>query len=92
MLRGIFMDCTAQVNKQKREVFFSVNCTPSGKCYLSVTTVILSGNNYIYDSHILVAVGLFPIRKVVGVQVHIQGCFPLFIWIIDCPKYDDNVT
>ena len=38
-----FMDCTARVNKQKREFFFSVIRTPSGRCHLSNMTVIPSG-------------------------------------------------
>ena len=38
-----FMDCTGQVNKQMREFFFSVICTPSEKCHLSNMTVIPSG-------------------------------------------------
>ena len=38
-----FMDCTARVNKQKREFFFSVIRTPSGKCHLSNMTIIPSG-------------------------------------------------
>ena len=74
-----FMDCTAQVNKQKREFFFSVIRTSFGKCHLSNMTVIPSGNMYIYDSalfdiydiYILIVVFLFPIRKVLGVQAHI---------------------
>ena len=38
-----FLDCTARVNKQKREFFFSVIRTPSGKCHLSNMTIIPSG-------------------------------------------------
>jgi len=40
-----FMDCTAPVNKQKREFFFSVIRTPSGRCHLSNMTVIPSGKS-----------------------------------------------
>ncbi len=84
-----FMDCTARVNKQKREFFFSVIRTPSGKCHLSNMTVIPSGIFSIISHLILNPYNLIFVifcmdnRKVLGLQVHLQGCFSLFVWIRD---------
>ena len=83
------MDCTARVNKQKREFFFSVIRTPSGKCHLSNMTVIPSGifstiSHLILNPYNLIIVSFrMDNRKVLGVQVHLQGCFSLFVWIGD---------
>ena len=38
-----FMDCTGRANRQKRELFISVVCSPAGKCFMSNVTVIPSG-------------------------------------------------
>ena len=40
-----FMDCTGRANRQKRELFISVVCSPSGKYFMSNVTVIPSGDD-----------------------------------------------
>ena len=40
-----FSDCTGRANRQKRELFISVVCSPSGKCFMSNVTVIPSGDD-----------------------------------------------
>lgn len=72
-----FMDCTARVNKQKREFFFSVIRTPSGKCHLSNMTVIPSGKRYciflvlsLFFSVITSTSELSIFRQIVGLQIH----------------------
>jgi len=72
-----FMDCTAKVNKQKREFFFSVISTPSGKRHLSNMTVIPSGeifcSVFLFSLCLLIpsirVMSLF--RKIMGLQVYI---------------------
>lgn len=83
------MDCTARVNEQKRECFFSVICTPSGKCDLLNMTVISSGifsniSHLILNAYNLILVPFcIDNRRVLGLQEHLQGCFSLFVWIRD---------
>ena len=50
-----FMDCTGRANRQKRELFISAVSSPSEKCYMSIVTVIPSGefDSVIYVVHIL---------------------------------------
>ncbi len=89
----LFMDCTARVNKQKREFFFSVIRTPSGKYHLSNMTVIPSGNTdidvFVFDSEVISYhnhVLSICSREVLGIQVYIQGLISIFIWITDHSK------
>jgi hypothetical protein len=70
-----FMDCTARVNKQKREFFFSVIRTPSGKCHLSNMTVIPSGKRdciffLSFFSDLTSTSELSIFRQIVGLQIH----------------------
>ena len=82
-----FMDCTGRANRQKRELFISVVCSPSGNCYMSNVTVIPSGDDPIFLTYLLaianvltVIVSSCPVREGMGVRIYYLVHFSKAIW------------
>ena len=82
-----FMDCTERANQQKREQFISVVRSPSGNCYMSNVTVILSGDDPIFLTYLLaianvltVIVSSCTVREGIGVPIYYSVHFFKAIW------------
>ncbi len=74
-------------NQQKRELFISVVCCPSGNCYMSNVTVIPSGDDPIFLTYLLAIANVLtvifsscPVREGMGVPIYYSVHFSKAIW------------
>ena len=82
-----FMDCTGRANRQKRELFISVVCSPSGKCFMSNVMVIPSGDDHLFLTCLLPHTSILTYivsscsnREGMGILLHYSFHFSQIIW------------